>query len=60
MSEDVGFRQRNKFRLQTTAFLLIVLPSIGLYFSVTAGANGATVACMMLITVGMMVDMWVS
>ena len=60
MSEEMGFRQRHKFKLQAAAFFLIVLPSIGLYFSVAADANGATLAFMMFISAGMMVEMWVS
>lgn len=60
MSENGDFRVRNKFWLQAMAFLLIVLSSIALYFSVSATINWATWTLMVLIAVGMIVEMWVS
>jgi len=42
-----------KLRLQTLAFVLIVLPSFGLYFAVTSGAALATWLLVALIAVAM-------
>ncbi len=47
-------RQANrKFQLQSLAFLLIMLPPIGLYYTVAAGLVWATWLLMALIVAGM-------
>jgi hypothetical protein len=43
---------RDKFWIQTAAFLLIVLPPIGLYFSVRGGFHIGTWALLAVIAVG--------
>jgi hypothetical protein len=43
---------KDKFWFQTTAFLLIVLPPIGLYFSVKGGFHAVTWALLAVIVIG--------
>lgn len=43
----------SKLQLQTVAFLLIVLPSFGLYFTVSSGITPATWLLMTLIAAAM-------
>ena len=45
---------QRKFQLQSLAFLLILLPPIGLYFTVTFGLVWATWLLMGLIVAGML------
>lgn len=51
---------QRKFRLQALAFFLIVLPPIGLYFSVTLAVTWATWLLMGLIALGMLLTIWIS
>lgn len=55
-----SFRERHRFALQTMAFGLILLPPVGLYFTVTSGVMWATWALMGLIAVGMLLALWSS
>jgi hypothetical protein len=59
MSQNKTPAQR-KFWLQILAFCLVMLPPIGLYFSVTLGAAWATWGLMGLIAVGMILAMRVA
>lgn len=51
---------RHKFWLQTLAFSLIMLPPIGLYYSVTLGLSWGTWILMGLIVAGMVLAMRVT
>lgn len=54
-------RQANrKFQLQSFAFLLIMLPPIGLYYTVTVGLVWTTWLLMGLIVAGMLLAMRVT
>lgn len=59
MSQNKSNAQR-KFWLQLLAFALILLPPIGLYFSVTLNVAWATWVLMGLIVVGMFLTMRVT
>ncbi len=47
-------KAQRKFQMQTLAFCLIILPPIGLYFSVTLGIVWATWMLMVMILGGML------
>jgi hypothetical protein len=48
-----GLLGSRKRVFQTLAFLLILIPPVGLYFTVAAGMTWATVSLLLLITAGM-------
>ena len=50
---DKARQAQRKFQLQSLAFLLITLPPIGLYYTVTVGLVWATWLLMGLIVAGM-------
>ena len=54
MTQDKAARAQRKFRMQTIAFCLIVLPPIGIYFSVTLGMAWVTWVLMAMILGGML------
>ncbi|HEY43418.1 MAG TPA: hypothetical protein G4O11_05480 [Anaerolineae bacterium] len=60
MSGYKSSSERDKFRLQTVALSLILLPALPLYVAVHAGLHWASWILMGLIAVGMVVGMWVS
>ncbi len=60
MKEQGDSPGRDKFRLQTIALSLILLPTLPLYVMVNAGHPWATWILMGLITGGMVLGMWVS
>ncbi|UCF61450.1 MAG: hypothetical protein JSV37_01865 [Anaerolineaceae bacterium] len=60
MSEHKDSPGRDKFRWQTIALSLILLPTLPLYFMVNAGHPWATWILMALIAGGMILGMWVS
>jgi hypothetical protein len=60
MSEYKNSPQGDKFRLQTVALSLILLPALPLYVAVHADLNWATWILMGLIAGGMVLGMWVS
>ncbi len=60
MSEHRDPPTRDKFRWQTIALSLILLPTIPLYVVVNAGHLWATSILMALIAGGMILGMWVS
>ena len=51
---------KDKFWFQTAAFLLIVLPPIGLYFSMGSGFHVVTWALLIVIAVGNVLGIIVS
>jgi hypothetical protein len=57
MSQTKSKSQR-RFWLQILAFALIMLPPIGLYFTVTSGVIAVTWILMGLIVMGMLLTMW--
>ena len=60
MNELMRFKRENKLRLQGLSFLLILMASLGVYFSVQAGSSFLTLTLMLLIALGMAISMWVS
>ncbi|HEY48085.1 MAG: hypothetical protein AMJ88_08620 [Anaerolineae bacterium SM23_ 63] len=60
MSEHRNSPGRDRFRLQTIALSLILLPALPLYVMVNAGFLWATWILMGLIAGGMVLGMWVS
>ena len=60
MREHRNSPGRDKFRLQTIALSLILLPALPLYVMVNAGQPWATWILMGLIAAGMILGMWVS
>jgi hypothetical protein len=60
MSEHKESPGRGKFRIQTIALSLILLPTLPLYVTVNAGHQWATWILMGLIAGGMVLGMWVS
>ncbi|NIM93466.1 MAG: hypothetical protein GTO18_07125 [Anaerolineales bacterium] len=57
MSAEKSFKVRNRFWLQTAAFCLIILPSIGLYFSVLAHVVWLVWFLLALVIIGMVMAM---
>ena len=57
---DKAANAQRKFQLQALAFLLILLPPIGLYYTVTIGLAWATWVLMGLIVAGMVLAMRVT
>ena len=60
MSEHRDSTGRDKFRLQTIALSLILLPTLPLYVMFNAGHQWTTWILMGLIAGGMILGMWVS
>ena len=60
MSSLLTIRKKHKLHIQGIALLLIVIPSIGVYFSVLGGATLVTWLFMALIGAGMLLAVWVS
>jgi hypothetical protein len=52
-NESASSRTRHKLRLQAVAFLLIVLPSLGLYPAAISGITFATWSLMAIIAAAM-------
>lgn len=51
---------QNKLKLQALALMMIVLPPIGLVFTVAADSRVATWALLVVVVVGNLLGMWVS
>ncbi len=51
-------RADTKLRRQTMAFLLIILPSLGLYFAMTSSCTIAVWILLALIVTGMALAVW--
>jgi hypothetical protein len=47
-----------KLRRQTMAFLLIILPSLGLFFAITSSCTIAVWILLALIVIGMVLAVW--
>jgi hypothetical protein len=54
------FKLRHKFVLQTAAFLLIILPPLGLYWAVLAGITWAVYVLLTAVLAGVLLGLWVS
>ena len=59
MKDKTATAQR-KFRLQILAFILMMVPPLGLYYTVTLGLTWATWVLMGLIAAGMVLAMRVT
>jgi hypothetical protein len=55
---DDSTRANTKLRRQTMAFLLIILPSLGLYFAITSSCTIAVWILLALIVSGMVLAVW--
>jgi hypothetical protein len=60
MKEQSASPQHDKFRLQSIALSLILLPAIPLYFMANAGYGWAVWLLMAVIAAGMILGIWVS
>lgn len=60
MSEQKGYQEKRKFRLQVVTLCLILLPPILLYATVAAELRWITWVLMALIAGGMAMGMWIS
>ncbi|MBI3763424.1 MAG: hypothetical protein HY260_16380 [Chloroflexi bacterium] len=56
----MSFAKRHKFALQLIAFLAVMLPSIGLFYSATARAGGVTWLLVGVVAGGMVIAVWAS
>jgi hypothetical protein len=55
-----NFRSRNRFWLQTAAFLLMSLPPVPLYFLLQSGPAWLMWLCMITIYIGALLGLWAS
>ncbi|HEY70391.1 MAG TPA: hypothetical protein G4O08_07400 [Anaerolineae bacterium] len=55
---DNHTRTNTKLRRQTMAFLLIILPSLGLYFAMASSCTFAVWILLALILTGMVLAVW--
>lgn len=60
MNEKIPIRERRKFELQTLAFLLIIMPSIGLYPATLAGITWLVMLLLIVILCGIVIGLWTS
>lgn len=60
MEGRAPFHVRHRLALQALAFLIIILASIGLYFTATAGAERNTWLLMISITAAMLLALFAS
>lgn len=65
MSENPSFfqklldwRKRRRYALQVAALIAAVLASFGIFFALSAGLNGLTVGCFVLLAVSMLITAW--
>jgi hypothetical protein len=60
INDERTFRERNKFWLQTAAFLLLILPPMPLYGVLQSGPNWLIWPLMLSIYLGALLGLWAS